>query len=1262
MSPLFIVLLWVFSAYVIFGPVIRTLTRRRFADDPTLSPDRLRAYSNLAVAFTLLIATQWLAQPIRGTTFQRHVSPQEEASAKEYATIAMIPVILVYSALATLLDNQKKLIKWVCWLYGVYFVLSAVYLVLLDVYEMHEDVLVHHENDRAGGGGAGEESAGRGSIFSRGPRRFLIYALYIVIDTKASIALSMVWSCVHLYFRGAKSVQGGPATTADKVYPYLNFWMQVGASLGALCGTISHTLQFPVGMLFLGGSSSSTSSLGPSGRGQEHQHHADSAIITGSSMLYFVIGIGTLVIPFFTGPAFEVLEAEHVASPKLKTDRGASTPEHHSTSSQPGALSSTPSPKPTLERAARESRPSDEFNTYIPSPNDEPAEEQEMQDVAGGSSSYAGAGDHYGAGETAETVARKRSNTSRSTESDGVVSAGEDDGLLSRGSELEKGTSSKRARFPDPPSDSSAAFRKKSLLSALRNTGKNMFEGLHIILTQQYVFLIFIVASSHLALRAFFELQGSILTSYVYQYPADNGLDLKGPNPKNTADERTALFSKVLLCNGILSGLVSLLATTELIERLGHSTVLRVNPVTYLGAVSLVCFAFFFGERHGYVVVNEQFVITRPWVEWNDDVDLLAGGSSGEIENGNGNTIDASIVGESAGVSVVNEDTLLADGIVHLQGCAAEYGAKEQRLMRGQVVAFTWTDPLDGEIANFFQLREMNCARAEAELKTLKTVLSDKNFAGDATDKDLVVRNEKFRRALGEEVVRGSARTLMDEAKFISGVYEGGVAGSDAPSVGFPEQLTSFGVSGADDAERLMMCRAVCAGEFPRCNFVSLEGGMCRAWHAHTVASSSSPHTGENISAQSGGLADYRDYGGGGGDDGDPRVVRSAQHFERFLAQMLSEVRSCRALGVTSSSSSSSSRSGGQTEEVSQRGRRWFRMLPKCGFSDMVSDAVSAGARAVILVNPAKRRRVERIARASGPLTVFVEHREFVHSLVPHIIVRHTVDPEVAVASGHDSIGVAGGWEEQRRKIARKDVLLLRREEMSSAFLEEGEKPGKGSGGSSARGRTFDLQWERSDSSYLAVEYEGLSFSREGTFQKGGEKKASALLSSRRGGSRSAGTSSEKKAPPPLFIRRVRGRRREHALFSHFGLFLLVSLCSTVTNVVNFAVNNPLVEMLYVNTSHMTSSKAVKIKAKAWISAFGSNIMKATGNRVNAVFNTPIFDPIVSFLFCVVWVLGWGTGVMKIGKLVDTEKFGEGAGRAKNSPSPIGATKRGAKT
>ena len=68
-------------------------------------------------------------------------------------------------------------------------------------------------------------------------------------------------------------------------------------------------------------------------------------------------------------------------------------------------------------------------------------------------------------------------------------------------------------------------------------------EGLKVLLTSRYVFLIWICSSGHLALRTLLDLQGSVLVSYVYQYPEDDGMNLRGPNPKKVADDRTRLIS-----------------------------------------------------------------------------------------------------------------------------------------------------------------------------------------------------------------------------------------------------------------------------------------------------------------------------------------------------------------------------------------------------------------------------------------------------------------------------------------------------------------------------------------------------------------------------------------------------------------------------------------------------------------------------------------------------------------------------------------------
>ena len=55
------------------------------------------------------------------------------------------------------------------------------------------------------------------------------------------------------------------------------------------------------------------------------------------------------------------------------------------------------------------------------------------------------------------------------------------------------------------------------------------------------------------------------LASYVYHYPADDGLNLKGPDPKHATDERTRLIAGMLFFNGIIAAITSFFGTGNMV-------------------------------------------------------------------------------------------------------------------------------------------------------------------------------------------------------------------------------------------------------------------------------------------------------------------------------------------------------------------------------------------------------------------------------------------------------------------------------------------------------------------------------------------------------------------------------------------------------------------------------------------------------------------------------------------------------------------------
>jgi hypothetical protein len=366
--------------FIFILPVATTRTTAfRFKDTP-ITRKRHDVYVYLGYVYMLLIGTQWMSMPIRSAAFQRHVSAQEEAWAKSYSTVVMVPVVLLYNIFTTVLKKPEKLVSIVCNCYAVFFLFMSFYLGYLDVHEeghlmvdnnAHKsDAHAHSMSTKEGGAGA---DTGGGN--SEGTRRFLMYMLYAVIETKASVTMAMIWSCVHLFFRnpakagapapnpagdnkvapcesgnsrdqnlignvtsprnadhhqqvqltGPPPPPANPGAKAEKVYPFLNFWCQVGAAVGSALGILSKSLQLPFhsGGGTGGGHEShsqdfhdgSTSSSQHSSEHHPDTVHADAAhnmehtsIVTGTTILFFLVAFGTGAIPYFAGKAFAILE------------------------------------------------------------------------------------------------------------------------------------------------------------------------------------------------------------------------------------------------------------------------------------------------------------------------------------------------------------------------------------------------------------------------------------------------------------------------------------------------------------------------------------------------------------------------------------------------------------------------------------------------------------------------------------------------------------------------------------------------------------------------------------------------------------------------------------------------------------------------------------------------------------------------------------------------------------------------------------------
>jgi len=82
--------------------------------------------------------------------------------------------------------------------------------------------------------------------------------------------------------------------------------------------------------------------------------------------------------------------------------------------------------------------------------------------------------------------------------------------------------------------------------------------------------------------------------------------------------------------------------------------------------------------------------------------------------------------------------------------------------------------------------------------------------------------------------------------------------------------------------------------------------------------------------------------------------------------------------------------------------------------------------------------------------------------------------------------------------------------------------------------------------------------------------------------------------------------------------FWTVQIVLVFVNVVQYALNGPCREMLYVRCT-----KDVKYKAKSWADMYGNIMQKTIAAQINLYVNTPDFQPVWSGAYCSGWVAVW---------------------------------------
>jgi len=744
----------------------------------------------------------------------------------------------------------------------------------------------------------------------------------MLCDTKAAISLSMVWSCLHLFFQGQRTPSVSTTATsksADLAYPFFNFWCQVGGAVGALGGVFAQSLQL-----------------------ESSVHGGMTA--TGSSVLFFMIGAGTLAIPCFALPAFDVLEMEAAAQTNAMGGNAGATPltarapniSSSSTRSAnvlpgtggPGASSSghqplqtsarlrsvVHSPIPEHARFSSDSRDENmEDELFSLPPHDR---KQYTSLVAGGRDSktvLCGAEDE-GEASAAFGLRRKRSD-SRDSRHDS-----DDDECTNLIRNLEHGdspaiTGGRSARgsqaFPASARSTTTqqqqqqnhlnghhqylhaqnkqgggglftaacakvAISRKAARASLVSVVGQMFDGLRIIATQKYVFLIFIASCNHLAIRTLLELQGTLLVAYVYPYPSDTGFSLWGPNPKHATDQRTGLISAMLLLNGVLNAAVSFYGTEVVIRKFGVQRVLLLTPLLCFVALGIFSMAYSRAEQHSYLQLKTQHgkdvTFYRPRISWNDRTPA--------------------------------SDVVTSQGITRLQSCTGLDSSTGSRVpdVRGKVVSFEWKHPETGSFAGF--LNSIPCR------DVLRRSSSTSLFSGT-------------RRGESAEVIETFSTDMPDHRHRLD--------------------------RGGTLTENRLQCEQACLDHFPNCN----------GWSVSSTKSRSASDSGVNQNSS--------------------RCTLFLVHYDEEevekLAATSAQERLCRIFDYPHSGAAA----------VRAPSEEFHLIRPKCSFYETVQQAGRAGAIAVILVNPLLRKRVEELAAPAEleanenflPPTLFVGEKEY---------------------------------------------------------------------------------------------------------------------------------------------------------------------------------------------------------------------------------------------------------------------------------------------
>lgn len=174
------------------------------ADLPT---DRRWSYLSFALALSVALMSFQFVSPVKIAIFVDVVGTSSEPIAKSLVLVVLLPLLVCYSVLVSLL-SRRALVLIVCGFYMLVFLAIAVFV-----------MLAHGK-----------------------PPAWVAWVLYFAAETRAVIVMPMIWSVV---------ADVSTAELSRKAYGMLFFGIQVGGILGSFCAMKVSSLGGEVGLLLL---------------------------------------------------------------------------------------------------------------------------------------------------------------------------------------------------------------------------------------------------------------------------------------------------------------------------------------------------------------------------------------------------------------------------------------------------------------------------------------------------------------------------------------------------------------------------------------------------------------------------------------------------------------------------------------------------------------------------------------------------------------------------------------------------------------------------------------------------------------------------------------------------------------------------------------------------------------------------------------------------------------------------------------------------